>query len=111
MLAGNGMSINDFEAGRGHRCLLLGHVESGQYLVRPLLVTVGPGTPAFMNSQDGGIRFIYVLSGAMTYRYGVETSDLHPGDSMLFMATTEHGPEAVGGQPVCYLSVSFRLSR
>ena len=62
-----------------------------------------------MTFQHPGLKFLYFLSGEVTYRYGAKAVAVSAGDSLLFDATVLHGIEAIGSQPVSYLSVVFTL--
>lgn len=91
-----------------HRHELLGHLVSSRSSVQPYFVTLSPNARPFVDLQHGGIKFVYVVSGSLRYRYGQEMIDLHAGDSMLFEARTEHGVEAVGVESASYLSIGFQ---
>jgi len=52
-----------------------------------------------------GHEFLFMLDGKMTYRHANKTFKLEPGDSLFFDATLEHGPVAVSGAPVRFLSI------
>lgn len=62
-----------------------------------------------MALQHPGVKFLYLLSGRLTYRYGARVVDLGAGDSLLFDGTILHGIEATDTQPAVYLSVVFTL--
>ncbi len=100
----------DLGGDRDHRQELLGHLVSSPSSVRPYFVTLDPGARPFVELQHAGIKFIYVVSGRLHYRYGAETIDLQTGDSLLFEAGVEHGAEVAGDAPTSFLSVGFQLS-
>lgn len=52
-----------------------------------------------------GHEFLFLLEGKMTYRHRGENFDLEPGDALFFDGTFEHGPVAVTGTPVRFLSI------
>jgi transcriptional regulator with XRE-family HTH domain len=52
-----------------------------------------------------GHEFLFMLDGKMTYRHADKTFKMEPGDSLFFDATFEHGPVAVSGVPVRFLSI------
>ena len=52
-----------------------------------------------------GHEFLFMLDGKMTYRHADKTFKLEPGDSLFFDGTFEHGPIAVSGTPVRFLSI------
>lgn len=52
-----------------------------------------------------GQELLFMLEGAMDYRHGEETYHLEPGDSLYFDGLLAHGPVAVHGKPVRFLSI------
>lgn len=52
-----------------------------------------------------GQELIYMLTGKMDYRHGSELFHLSPGDSLFFEGSIPHGPSAVYGIPVKFLSI------
>ncbi|MEP6722083.1 MAG: XRE family transcriptional regulator [Variovorax sp.] len=107
--AGRGILVDRIGAVRDYRYELLGHLLSGNLFVEPYLVTLLPDARPYMTFQHPGLKFIYLLSGEVTYRYGAKVVQLATGDSLLFDATALHGIQAIGTQPVSYLSVVFTL--
>ena len=69
-----------------------------------------PGAEPYASFHPG-LKFIYLLSGDIGYRYGTRVVKLGVGDSLLFDASALHGIEDIGTQPVTYLSVVFTLRR
>lgn len=61
--------------------------------------------PAKNVFKHPGHEFLFMLSGRMTYRHADRTFKLEPGDSLFFDGTMEHGPVAVSGTPVRFLSI------
>jgi uncharacterized cupin superfamily protein len=57
-----------------------------------------------------GVKFVYVVSGRLHYRYGAETIDLQTGDSLLCEAGIEYGAEVAGDAAASFLPVGFQLS-
>lgn len=106
--AGKGMPVELVDAAQVQHCELLGHILTGRWQVRPYLVTLCARAGPSAGLQQQGIEFLHVVSGDMRYRYGPEIVHLQRGDSMLFAARAEHGVEAVGNQPVSYLSISLQ---
>ena len=92
-----------------YRYELIGHILSGNLFVEPYLVTLLHGAKPYVTFQHPGLKFLYLLSGEVSYRYGTKVVQLKVGDSLLFDATALHGIEAVKVQPVSYLSVVFTL--
>ncbi|RRH87645.1 XRE family transcriptional regulator [Variovorax beijingensis] len=107
--AGHGVLVDRIGAVADYRYELLGHLLSGNLFVEPYLVTLLPGADPYVTFQHPGLKFLYFLSGEVSYRYGGRTVEVRAGDSMLFDATALHGIEAIQTQPVSYLSVVFTL--
>ena len=105
--AGQGVIVERQGAQAGQTYELLGHVLSGEYLVEPYLVTLDRQSLKAPSFQHNGLEFVYILQGAMSYRYGDQLIELDTGDSLLFDATTIHGPEKVKGSPLRYISAVF----
>lgn len=64
--------------------------------------TIDPRQNVF---RHPGQEFLFMLEGAMDYRHGEEIYRLNPGDSLYFDGMIVHGPVAVHGPPVRFLSV------
>ena len=109
--AGQGVVVDRVGAVSDYRYELLGHLLSGNLFVEPYLVTLLPGAEPYASFQHPGLKFIYLLSGDIHYRYGTRVVKLGVGDSLLFDASALHGIEDIGTQPVTYLSVVFTLRR
>lgn len=107
--AGHGIQVDRVGAVADYRYELLGHLLSGNLFVEPYLVTLLPGAEPYVTFQHPGLKFQYLLSGEVRYRYGAKVVELGAGDSLLFEASALHGIEAIGTQPVTYLSVVFTL--
>lgn len=103
--AGCGLVVDSSGAALDYRHELLGHLLSGHILVEPHLVTLLPSAEPFVTSLHPGVKFLYFLSGEVTYRYGSKAVSVRAGDSLLFDANVQHGIEAFQHQPVSYLSV------
>lgn len=58
-----------------------------------------------MTFHHPGVKFVHLLTGRVTYRYGGKLAKLAPGDSPQFNATALHGIDAIEDGPVIYLSV------
>jgi transcriptional regulator with XRE-family HTH domain len=52
-----------------------------------------------------GQELLFMLEGAMDYRHGEDTYHLEPGDSLYFDGSVAHGPAAIFGPPVRFLSI------
>jgi transcriptional regulator with XRE-family HTH domain len=61
--------------------------------------------PAKNVFKHPGQELLFMLDGRMTYRHGERTFKLEPGDSLFFDGTIEHGPVAISGAPVRFLSI------
>lgn len=107
--AGQGVVVDRVGAVADYRYELLGHLLSGNLFVEPYLVTLLPGADPYVTFQHPGLKFLYFLSGEITYRYGAKSVAVGAGDSLLFEATALHGIEAIQSGPVSYLSVVFTL--
>jgi transcriptional regulator with XRE-family HTH domain len=107
--AGKGLQVERLGSVADYRYELLGHALSGNLFVEPYLVTLQPDARPHVTFQHPGLKFLYLLSGSVTYRYGPRRVKLRAGDSLLFDATALHGIEDIGTLPVSYLSVVFTL--
>lgn len=109
--AGQGLVVDRIGAVEGYRyeLLLLGHSLSGNLFVEPYLVTLVPEAGPYATFQPPGLKSLYFLSGAVTYRYGSKAFEVNGGDTLLVDATALHGIEAIHSGPVSYLSVVFTL--
>jgi transcriptional regulator with XRE-family HTH domain len=107
--AGSGPVVDRIGAVSDYRYELLGHLLSGNLFVEPYMVTLLPGADPYVTFQHPGLKFLYFLSGEVTYRYGAKAVAVRAGDSLLFDATALHGIEAIQVSPVSYLSVVFTL--
>ena len=111
MQAGKGIVVDRVGAVAGYRYELLGHLLSGNLFAEPYLVTLLQGAEPYVTFQHPGLKFVYLLSGNVMYRYGCKVVTLGVGDSLLFDATALHGIEDTGAEPVSYLSVVFTFRR
>lgn len=107
--AGKGIVVDRIGAVAGYRYELLGHLLSGNLFVEPYLVRLLPGAKPYTSFQHPGVKFVYLMSGEVRYRYGQKALEMQAGDSLLLDANALHGVEAIGQQPVCYLAVVFTI--
>ena len=107
--AGRGVLVDRVGAVANYRYELIGHVLSGNLFVEPYLVTLLPGADPYVTFQHPGLKFLYLLSGEVNYRYGTKVVQLKAGDSLLFDAKALHGVESMEVEPVSYLSIVFTL--
>ncbi len=91
----------------GHQYNLLGHLGSNDsgVIVEPYLIELTSKADTFQTFQHAGIETIYMLEGEITYRHGVSTYPLKPGDTLFFDADAPHGPELLEKLPARYLSI------
>ena len=109
--AGKGIVVDRVGAVAGYRYELLGHLLSGNLFAEPYLVTLLPGAEPYVTFQHPGLKFVYLLSGSVVYRYGSKSIRMGVGDSLLFDASALHGIEDMGQEAVSYLSVVFTFRR
>lgn len=84
---------------------LLGHTTNTDIVVEPY-INIFPSTDSsYKRSQYNGIKFLYVIDGAILYRHGGTTYDLTPGSSLYFDANIPHGPEKIVEAPAKMLSI------
>lgn len=107
--AGKGLRVERLDAVAGYRYQLLGHLLSGNLFVEPYLVTLSSEAKPYTTFQHPGLKFIYMLSGRIKYRYASKTLEIKSGDALLFDARALHGAEVLREQPISYLSVVFTL--
>ena len=103
--AGQGVTIERRGTKVGHQYQLLGHSLSGPLVVEPYLITLSKEAEPYPVFQHAGIEFIYMLTGAVTYRHADKTYSLRPGDAMLFDSAAPHGPEVLAKLPCTFLSI------
>lgn len=107
--AGKGLKIERVDAVQGYHYELLGHLLSGNLFVEPYLITLSEDAKPYPTFQHPGVKFIYMLSGRVKYRYGSRTMEVKAGDSLLFDARALHGAEVLRERPISYLSLVFTL--
>ena len=103
--AGQGVVIERRGTKAGHLYQLLGHQLRGDVVVEPYLITLQADAVPYTAFRHEGVEFIYMLSGALTYRHAERAHALAPGDSFLFDSGALHGPEAMAALPATYLSI------
>jgi transcriptional regulator with XRE-family HTH domain len=103
--AGKGVIIERRGTKAGHQYQLLGASISGNLVVEPYLITLSEEAEPYPVFQHAGIEFIYMLTGAVTYRHADKTYPLKPGDALMFDSSAPHGPEELTELPMTYLSV------
>jgi len=103
--AGQGVTIDRRGTKVGHIYQLLGHVLRGDVGIEPYLITLSEDAAPYTSFRHSGVEFIHMLSGEMTYRHGANSYPLKEGDSLLFDSAAAHGPEALSGKRISYLSI------
>lgn len=103
--AGRGLTIERRGTRNGHQYQLLGHSVGKSVAVEPYLITLTHEFEVFPLFQHEGLEFLYLLEGRMTYRHGGDAYPMEPGDLLFFDAAVPHGPEALQGLPIRFLSV------
>ena len=82
-----------------------GHSIAGNLVVEPYLITLSGEAEPYPVFQHAGIEFIYMLTGAVTYRHADKLYPLRPGDALMFDFSAPHGPEELTEPPMTYLSI------
>ena len=103
--AGQGVTIERRGTKAGHQYQLLGHSIAGNLVVEPYLITLSGEAEPYPVFQHAGIEFIYMLTGAVTYRHADKLYPLQPGDALMFDSSAPHGPEELTELPMTYLSI------
>ncbi len=103
--AGKGVTFDRGGTKVGPKYQLLGHSLSGDIVVEPYLITLSNEAEPYPVFQHAGVEFIYMLTGAVTYRHADKTYPLRPGDSLMFDSSAPHGPEELTKLPMTYLSI------
>ena len=67
--SGKGVTIERRGTKAGHQYQLLGHSIAGNLVVEPYLITLSDEAEPYPVFQHAGIEFIYMLTGAVTYRH------------------------------------------
>ncbi len=108
--AGAGIELTRPGSRYGYRYELLAAQLGSRRVLQPYLVTISAGAEPYPLFQHTGSEFIYVLEGALTYRYGSTMYALAPGNSLLLHGTVQHGPEAFTRLPIRLLSITLTRS-
>lgn len=105
--AGQHLAIERRGTRAGHHYHLLGHIgaNSSGVVVEPYLIVLTEKSDVFPAFQHDGIELLYMLEGKVGYRHGDQIFVLEPGDSLLFDADEQHGPEQLLELPARYLSI------
>jgi transcriptional regulator with XRE-family HTH domain len=107
--AGEGIELVRQGTRHGHRYELLAAAKGAQRRVQPFLVTLTEQRETFPLFQHDGVEFLYGLEGSFVYRYGRQTYEMKPGDSLMFDGQIPHGPERLNLLPARFLSITVEL--
>lgn len=107
--AGKGLRVDCAGAMEGCDYELLGRLQSRELAIEPCLMHLAQGARSDTASQHPGLKFLYVLSGRLSYRYGTKVVGVEPGDSLLFEAGAPHGVDVIAEGPVVCLCAVFSL--
>lgn len=104
---GEGVDVERRGTRAGHQYRLLGHTASptGAVVVEPYMITLTEDSDRFPAFQHGGLEFLYMLEGEVTYRHGDTLYRMTAGDSLYFDADAPHGPEELHRFPIRYLAI------
>lgn len=104
--AGKGVVIERRGTKVGHVYELLGHaLGGGEVTMEPFLITLREDATPYTTFNHDGLELIYMLSGRVGYRHGMDVHDLGPGDALMFDSAAPHGPELLHELPMTYLSI------
>ena len=106
--AGEGITVQRLGSDFGHSYKMIGRAEAQHTGLEAYCVTLEKPLSARPLYQHGGVEFLHVVSGEMSYRCGEATYRMAPGDSLSFEANTAHGPTALHSQSVTFLTVVAR---
>lgn len=107
--AGQGLLSHRVAFNHAHAYHLLGkHSGPGGTFQSALIRIDADQAGTLPTYQHEGHAFIYVVSGAASYRCGSETFELTPGDTLSFDAKLAHGFIEITGDHVEILTVSAR---
>ena len=74
-------------------------------MVEPYLITLTDEAEPYPVFQHAGIEFIYMLTGAVTYRHADKTYPLKARRRADVRRSAPHGPEELTELPMTYLSI------
>ncbi|OAH18672.1 XRE family transcriptional regulator [Methylorubrum populi] len=102
---GQGVVIERRGTKVGHIYELLGAGLRGEIVLEPYLITLKGDAESYTGFRHGGVEFIYMLTGEVSYRHADQDYHLKPGDSLMFDAQAMHGPAKLLKTPMTYLSI------
>ena len=103
--SGKGMIMARPGKSGGHTYELLANNTGQVETFTPYLVTLEEQSKQRATFTHNGTEFLYMLEGAMAYRYGTRIIDVNPGDTLIFDWRTPHGPEKIITSPARFLAV------
>lgn len=103
--SGQGVNIERRGTKVGHGYQLLGHMLRGDVVIEPYLITLHEDAVSYTGFVHEGVELLYMLEGEVNYRHGNQLYHLHPGDTLMFDARAQHGPEEMLVHPMRYLSI------
>ena len=104
--AGSGVAVSRTSSTYGHDYQLIGRSECDGLILECFLITLrDPDANIPLFHQPGCVEFIQLVTGHMTYHCGDRTYEMSPGDSLTFDAGAPHGPVALRGEEVVFLTV------
>ncbi len=102
---GGGITIENRGSRVGHQYQLLGHGVGRDVAIAPYLIELTDQSEVFPEFQHPGVEFIHMLEGEVVYQHAGNRYHLSPGDSLLFEASTAHGPVQLIKLPIRFISV------
>lgn len=102
---GGGITIENRGSRVGHQYQLLGHGVGRDVAIAPYLIELTDQSEVFPEFQHPGVEFIHMLEGEVVYQHAGNRYHLAPGDSLLFEASTAHGPVELIKLPIRFISV------
>jgi DNA-binding XRE family transcriptional regulator len=102
---GGGILIEHRGSAVGHLYRLLGQGVGKDVSVAPYMIEFTDKSEIFPRFQHPGVEFIHMLEGEVIYQHANIDYRLCPGDSLLFEASTAHGPSELVKTPIRFLSV------
>ncbi len=102
---GKGMIMGRPGKSGGHTYELLANNTGQVSEFQPYLVALEEQSKQRATFTHNGMEFLYMLDGAMVYRYGTRDIDVEAGDTLIFDGRTPHGPERIVRSPARYLSL------
>ena len=103
--SGEGVRISRQGPKEQHEFRLLGHSSNSSVVMEPFQVELHNKADVYPHYQGSGIWFIHMQQGEMDFRCGNEIYRLKPGDSLMYDAYSQNGPDLLVKVPIRYLCV------